>query len=541
MMCPDSTPNFLGYFDLTIAPHLLYYSYIPIIILSVMFAFMILRSKSESLLNKLFFTIAVSFSFWIINVMVQWLAVDVSIVHFAWELTALFELPIYLLSVYFVQVFITKQDISIYRKLSLIGLYLPVLIFLPGHLNISMFDLNNCEGIIGYLWDYIYIVEISVLFWVAYIAYKRKNFTQDLNLKKQINLLSLGVILFLGIFFISNLTGEITKVYTFNLIGPIGMVMFLALLSYMIVKFQTFNTKLLATQALVWGMAILIGAQFFFIQVTTNFILNSVTFVAVLFFGQLLIQAVKSEVKQREELQRINTELKSLIQQRESLVHLITHKVKGSFTRSKFLFAEMLQGSFGALSPELTNMTKRVFESDVEGIATVDLVLNASNMQKGTVKFDMKLFDFKQLFEDVANEKKLQAQNRGLEFNLNIKEGEYKINGDVLWLKEVLTNIFQNSILYTPKGKIDVSLERSADKILVVVKDTGVGIDEEDKKNLFTEGGRGKDSIKINVDSTGYGLYTVKIIIDAHHGKIWAESEGRDKGSTFYVELPLVS
>ena len=60
----------------------------------------------------------------------------------------------------------------------------------------------------------------------------------------------------------------------------------------------------------------------------------------------------------------------------------------------------------------------------------------------------------------------------------------------------------------------------------------------EDKKALFTEGGRGKDSLATNVDSTGYGLYIAKQIVLEHKGAIWAESEGRDKGSEFIVELP---
>jgi signal transduction histidine kinase len=67
-----------------------------------------------------------------------------------------------------------------------------------------------------------------------------------------------------------------------------------------------------------------------------------------------------------------------------------------------------------------------------------------------------------------------------------------------------------------------------------------VGITDEDKKLLFTEGGRGKNSVKVNVDSTGYGLYSVKLIMDAHKGRTWAESEGPDKGSTFYIELDSV-
>jgi signal transduction histidine kinase len=72
------------------------------------------------------------------------------------------------------------------------------------------------------------------------------------------------------------------------------------------------------------------------------------------------------------------------------------------------------------------------------------------------------------------------------------------------------------------------------------VKDTGIGITKEDRKNLFTEGGRGKESVKVNVDSTGYGLYTVKLIIEAHKGKVTMESEGAGKGSTFFVELPYL-
>ncbi len=70
------------------------------------------------------------------------------------------------------------------------------------------------------------------------------------------------------------------------------------------------------------------------------------------------------------------------------------------------------------------------------------------------------------------------------------------------------------------------------------MEDSGIGITPEDMKKLFTEGGHGKDSTKVNVESTGFGLYIVKSIIEAHKGKVWAESEGAGKGSRFIIELP---
>ncbi len=106
--------------------------------------------------------------------------------------------------------------------------------------------------------------------------------------------------------------------------------------------------------------------------------------------------------------------------------------------------------------------------------------------------------------------------------------------------KHVIRNLIDNSIKYTLKGNITVGLKKNAGKILFYTKDTGIGITDEDRPKLFTEGGRGKDSNKVNVVSTGFGLYIAKSIVLEHKGRIWVESEGKDKGSQFYVEFPVV-
>ena len=319
----------------------------------------------------------------------------------------------------------------------------------------------------------------------------------------------------------------------------IGMAVFLLFMGILIVRFKTFNIKLLSAQALVWSLIALIGSQFFYMNKMppSALIVTGITMIVSALVGLTIVRSVKKEIQQREELAELNLKLNDLIKQRENLVHLVTHKVKGSFTRSKYMFAGILDGTFGETSPEIKKVAEQGLESDNMGIETVDLVLNVANMQKGTVKYDMKPLNLREIVEKSMNEKKVVAEAKGLVIQNNISDGDYKILADAFWIKEAINNLLENSIKYTKAGSITVGLQNQNKKVLVSVKDTGVGITEEDKKGLFTEGGRGKDSVKVNVDSTGYGLYSVKLIIDAHKGKVWAESEGPDKGSTFYIEL----
>ncbi|MDD4900870.1 MAG: HAMP domain-containing sensor histidine kinase [Patescibacteria group bacterium] len=283
----------------------------------------------------------------------------------------------------------------------------------------------------------------------------------------------------------------------------------------------------------------MIASQYAFIQNPTNRVLTGITLVIVAAFGWWLVRSVKAEVRQRELLAKLNVDLQNAIKQRESLVHLVTHKVKGSFTRSKYIFAELLEGTFGPISAKVKNIAQQGLDSDNEGIATVDLVLNAANFQAGKVKFDMKPLDFKKIVEEAIQDKKGPAKHKNLKLAGDLADDDFTIMGDAFWLKEIVYSLIDNAVKYTLRGGITVKLYKATHKILFSVKDTGVGITDEDKVNLFKEGGRGKDSLRINVDSTGYGLYTVRMIIEAHGGRAWAESEGKDKGSIFYLELPL--
>jgi len=519
-------------------PTLFFYSHIPAIVVALLTGFLIFYKSEKSKIGTTLLIISLLFSIWSFVDLILWSTNRPDVVMFFWSMQILIEPLIYLLGFYMTYVFIKNVDLSFKAKILLVLLYSPVVVLLSSQYNLSGVDLAYCTAVEGFVAQYFtYIIESIFIFAIISLVIFESIKNPIVIRKREILIFALGVILFLIAFSSGNIIGSFTNNWNLAQIGLIGMPIFIVFLAYLIVKFHTFNVKLFATQVLVWGSAILIGSQLFFVKTPINMILTSFTFIAMIIGGTLLIKSVKKEIQQKEELYQLNIELAYSIQQRESLVHLVTHKVKSSFTRTKYIFAGIIDGTFGNVSDEVKKIASQGLESDNMGIETVDLVLNAANLQKGGVKYDMKNIDFKELVFKSIEDKKISAEKKGLEIGTDIKEGEYHIWGDTFWLKEALNNLIENSVKYTKEGKIMIGLEKKNNKILFSVKDNGIGLTSEDKKVLFTEGGRGKDSVKVNVDSTGYGLYTVRLVVDSHKGRVWAESEGPGKGSQFYIEL----
>lgn len=537
-ICQWDASRFLIFSD-NVFGQLIYYSHFLAIILALLIGFFIFFQNRKELINRLLFLIMVSFSAWVFFDLILWANERPDFIMFFWAMILLAEVMVYALSLYFVSVFIEKKDVSFGKKIGIFSLLLPVVLLLSTKLTLTGFDLTNCDRAVGegpIAVYYIYFIETIYALWIVIFAFERYRKALP-EMKKQIILITTGIVLFLLAFISGNIISSFSENWTLSQVGLFCMPIFAAFLAYMIVKFKTFNAKVIGAQVLVLALAISVLGIIFVRNIDNVREVAVGTLVLIVIVGFLLIRGVKREIKQREELANLNLQLEDLIKQRENLVHLVTHKVKGSFTRSKYIFAGLLDGTFGTISDEVKKRAEQGLESDNMGIETVDLVLNVANMRKGIVKYDMKPMDLKDLTIKAVSEKSPAVAAKGIKMVTNIPDDTFNVLGDSFWIKEVINNFIENSIKYTKEGTITVGLNKANGKITLSVKDTGFGITEQDKKNLFTEGGRGKDSVKVNIDSTGYGLFSVKLIVDGHGGRVWAESEGEGKGSTFFMEL----
>ena len=240
-----------------------------------------------------------------------------------------------------------------------------------------------------------------------------------------------------------------------------------------------------------------------------------------------------------------NEKLKELDIKKTEFVSIASHQLRSPLTAIKGYSSMVLEGSFGEISDKVRGAVDRVFQSSQKLVLVIEDFLNISRIELGTMKYEWSDFDFRETVEGVVRDMCQTVEKNGLkllfDYDTNLK---YLVHGDLGKLTQVVSNLIDNAVKYTPAspadgklGIIKVKLEKKLDKVRLSVADTGIGINEETMSKLFEKFSRASDAGKTNIAGTGLGLYVAKQIIDAHKGKIWAESEGVGKGSTFVVEI----
>ncbi len=392
---------------------------------------------------------------------------------------------------------------------------------------------------------FVFLISILVITKIL-----KKYLTESPNEKLKLQYFLLGILIFI----IFNLIFNVILAFgagdaRYYQIGNYSIIFFLALTAYAIVKRELFEIKVVLTGILVSAISILLIVDvFFFTETTPAQILKTIALVVFLAFGYYLIKSVNREIRQREELQKLatelekaNTELKKLDVSKTEFISIASHQLRTPLTAIKGYLSMVNDGTYGKLPDIAKEKIKNVFESNERLIRLVNDLLNVSRIETGKMGLEKNEIKVEDFIHQIAKDLAINAKKKKLYLKFTKpKEKLPKISVDESKLRQVILNIVDNAIKYTNKGGITISAEKTKDNfILIEITDTGEGMDEQDLSKIFERFSRGNAGNWMHAEGAGLGLYIAKQFTEMHNGKIWAESEGEGKGSKFCIKLPI--
>jgi len=232
------------------------------------------------------------------------------------------------------------------------------------------------------------------------------------------------------------------------------------------------------------------------------------------------------------------TEQKNLDRAKTEFVSLASHQLRTPLATVKWHTELLLSGKHGALGEKQREYVEKVRRGNQVMVDLVELLLNVSRLEMGTLSVDVQDTSVSELVQDVLEELEPQVKEKSLAIEKQYDQGFQSIQTDKRLLRIVVQNLLSNAVKYTPEhGRVVVTLARQEGHHAIIVADTGYGIPADQQLMIFSKMFRADNIRKKSVDGNGLGLYLVKSIVELLGGTISFTSE-LDKGSIFTVLLP---
>ena len=392
-------------------------------------------------------------------------------------------------------------------------------------------------------------VLIGYFFW-AYVNFlKRYKKVKDKGERIQLRYIIIGTLVSViaGLYF-DILAPYLLRDFSHYWIGPALIVLFVGITTFAISKYRLFSIRVIAGQLFIFALWIFVLVRTILSDTADERIINGGLFVSTVIIGVLLIRSILQEVSTRERMEGLagelaiaNERLTKLDQQKSEFLSIASHQLRSPLTAIKGYSSMILEGSFGKVTePKLTEAINRIFLSSERLVIIIEDFLNVSRIEQGRMQYDFSTVNLEELVDGAIKELEQNVKKANLTLTFDDKDGgPFFIHADFGKVRQMVTNIVDNAIKYTKQGGIKISIHKDATarKILVKIKDTGIGIAPEVIPMLFQKFTRDKNAGKVNIMGTGLGLYVVKELMKAHKGNVWVESPGEGKGSTFYLEF----
>lgn len=242
--------------------------------------------------------------------------------------------------------------------------------------------------------------------------------------------------------------------------------------------------------------------------------------------------------------------------QRADFISTASHEMRTPVAAIEGYLALALNERVSKIDPKARSYLEKAHESTQHLGQLFQDLLTSAKAEDGRLVSHPKVVEMGSYLEQLTDSLRFAAQKKGLlteflfgtndvEQNDLMKTGHvikplYYVHVDPDRLREVITNLFDNAVKYTPGGKITVGLTGNEQVVQLFVRDTGHGIPKEDVPHLFQKFYRVDNSDTRTIGGTGLGLFICRKIIELYHGHIWVESQA-GRGSTFYINLPRLT
>jgi len=265
----------------------------------------------------------------------------------------------------------------------------------------------------------------------------------------------------------------------------------------------------------------------------------SFVFISTIYIAVYMATSISKQLREREESLKEANEL--LIQKdrvKSEYVMRVSHDIKEHLAAISSCIAPVTRGILGPLNEKQLDLL-RVGETRTGKLLFFVKALLEITRIKLSREIKMDYYSFVEAVNDAISFISPRAQEKRISIHLTIQPGIDKVWGTKEYIQEVIANLLANAVKYTlPDGRVDIRAEKRGSKILVTIKDTGIGIPKKELPKIFEEFYRASNARKVERDGTGLGLSIAKQVIERHGGKIWVESE-EGKGTAFFLTLPL--
>jgi signal transduction histidine kinase len=244
--------------------------------------------------------------------------------------------------------------------------------------------------------------------------------------------------------------------------------------------------------------------------------------------------------KRTVELERANEQLQEMDRLKTQFLSHVSHDLRTPLTAIRGLASNLLEGTIGALTEKQSNYLVRI-NSNVERLTRmISDLLDLSSISAGKLRLNWSHVDIPKLAREMVDHVQLLAQTKELTIAVVCAEDHFTIVADYDRLCQVILNLLDNAIKFTPPGgNIQVEIKPIANcSTTIIISDSGPGIPQESISNLFDPFYQAHPELEYRKKGLGIGLAIVKNFVDLHGGSIEVESD-LGKGTTFRVFLPI--